>query len=166
VFPGTRQKAYYLMSIHEHLPPEVRKQLKELGLAKGLGLAKLARRDRKNFDCAIWLHRARKMPQKQFKQEVEKELTGRETEPWEIIYFKLYQSQMPVIERAIETAALKLGSGRSRGYPVSSTSEQRLTEYFCKKMSHTLESLVFHGRPFLRRERGWQSCHWDGCRAT
>jgi hypothetical protein len=29
----------------------------------------------------------------QFKQEVERELTGRETEPWEIIYFKLYQSQ-------------------------------------------------------------------------
>ena len=60
--------------------------------------------------------RAREMPQKQFKQEVEKELTGRETEPWEIIYFKLYQSQMPVIERAIETAALMLGSDRSRGY--------------------------------------------------
>ena len=56
------------------------------------------------------------MPKEQFKQEVEKELTGRESEPWEIIYFKLYQSQMPVIERAIETAALMLGSDRSRGY--------------------------------------------------
>ena len=56
------------------------------------------------------------MPKEQFKQEVEKELTGRETEPWEIIYFKLYKSQMPVIERAIETAALMLGSDRSRGY--------------------------------------------------
>ncbi|HKV81692.1 MAG TPA: hypothetical protein VJP02_26330, partial [Candidatus Sulfotelmatobacter sp.] len=31
-------------------------------------------------------------------------------------YFKLYQSQMPVIEKAIETAALMLGSDRSRGY--------------------------------------------------
>jgi hypothetical protein len=51
-----------------------------------------------------------------FKKEVEKELTGRETEPWEIIFFKLYQSQMPVIEKAIETAALMLGSDRSRGY--------------------------------------------------
>ncbi|MGB5154814.1 MAG: hypothetical protein WBN74_14305, partial [Candidatus Sulfotelmatobacter sp.] len=76
----------------------------------------LARKDGQHFDCAIWLHLAREMPQKQFKQEVEKELTGRETEPWEIIYFKLYQSQMPVIERAIETAALMLGSDRSRGY--------------------------------------------------
>ena len=56
------------------------------------------------------------MPKADFKKEVEKELTGRETEPWKIIYFKLYQSQMPVIERAIETAALMLGSDRSRGY--------------------------------------------------
>jgi len=115
-FAGSRRKAYYLMSIHEHLPPQARKQLKEVGWTKALELAKLARRDRENFDSATWLHRARKMPKEQFKQEVEKELTGRETEPWEIIYFKLYQSQMPVIERAIETAALMLGSDRSRGY--------------------------------------------------
>ena len=56
------------------------------------------------------------MPTEEFKQKVEKELTGKETEPLEIIYFKLYQSQTPVIERAIETAALMLGSDRSRGY--------------------------------------------------
>jgi hypothetical protein len=56
------------------------------------------------------------MPTEEFKKEVEKEQTGRETEPWEIIYFKLYQSQMPVIEKAIETAALMLGSDKSRGY--------------------------------------------------
>jgi hypothetical protein len=115
-FPGSRRKAYYLMSIHDQLPPQARKQLKEIGWTKGLELAKLAKRDRERFDCATWLHRAREMPKEQFKQEVEKELTGRETEPWEIIYFKLYQSQMPVIERAIETAALMLGSDRSRGY--------------------------------------------------
>jgi hypothetical protein len=52
----------------------------------------------------------------QFQREVEKELTGRETEPWEIIYFKLYKSQIPVIEQALETAALMLGSDKSRGY--------------------------------------------------
>jgi hypothetical protein len=39
------------------------------------------------------------MPMEDFKKAVEKELTGRGTEPWEIIYFKLHQSQMPVIER-------------------------------------------------------------------
>jgi hypothetical protein len=81
-----------------------------------LELAKLARRDRQGFDCATWLHKARSLPKEQFKREVEKELTGRETEPWEIIYFKLYKSQIPVIEQAIETAALMLGNDKSRGY--------------------------------------------------
>jgi hypothetical protein len=34
----------------------------------------------------------------------------------EIIYFKLYQSQVPVIEQAIETAAVMLETDKSRGY--------------------------------------------------
>ncbi len=115
-FPESRRKAYYLMSIHEHLPPQARKELKEVGWTKGLELAKVARRDRENFDCATWLHKARELPKEEFKQEVEKELTGRDSEPWEITYFKLYKSQMPVIEQAIETAALMLGTDKSRGY--------------------------------------------------
>ena len=56
------------------------------------------------------------MPKEEFKREVERHLTGHETEPWEIIYFKLYQSQLPVVEQALETAALMLGSDKSRGY--------------------------------------------------
>ncbi len=108
-FPESKRKAYYLMSIHEHLPPHARKQLKEVGWTKGLELAKVARMDGQHFDCAIWLHKTREMPKDQFKQEVEKELTGRETEPWEIIYFKLYRSQTLVIDRAIETAAFDAG---------------------------------------------------------
>src|SRR5881398_1884022 len=116
-FPESRRKAYYLMSIHEHLPPQVKRELKQVGWTKGLELAKLARsRDGQEFDCATWLHRARVLPKEQFRREVEKELTGKETEPWEIIYFKLYKSQIPVIEQALETAALMLGSDRSRGY--------------------------------------------------
>src|SRR3989442_2490636 len=115
-FPESRRKAYYLMSIHEHLPPQARRELKEVGWTKGLELAKLARAEGQRFDCATWLHKARSMPKDQFKREVEKELTGRETEPWEIIYFKLYKSQIPVIEQAIETAALMLGTDKSRGY--------------------------------------------------
>jgi hypothetical protein len=47
---------------------------------------------------------------------VERELTGRESEPSELIYFKVYKSQAPVIEQAIDTAALMLGSDKSRGY--------------------------------------------------
>jgi hypothetical protein len=115
-FPESRRKAYYLMSIHEHLPPQARRELKEVGWTKGLELAKVARRDGQEFDCATWLHKARSMPKDQFKQEVEKELTGRESEPWEIIYFKIYKTQIPVIEQAIETAALMLGTDKSRGY--------------------------------------------------
>ncbi|MGA7568428.1 MAG: hypothetical protein WBW53_20410, partial [Terriglobales bacterium] len=42
--------------------------------------------------------------------------TGKETEPTEIVYFKFYESQIPVIEQAIETAALMLGTDKSRGY--------------------------------------------------
>ena len=51
-----------------------------------------------------------------FRREVEKELTGKETEPSELIYFKVYKSQIPVIEQAIDTAALMLGTDKSRGY--------------------------------------------------
>ncbi len=40
---------------------------------------------------------------------MERHLTGKETEPWELIYFKVYKSQLPVIEQALETAALMLG---------------------------------------------------------
>ena len=35
-FPESRRKAYYLMFIHEHLPPQARRQLKEVGWTKGL----------------------------------------------------------------------------------------------------------------------------------
>jgi hypothetical protein len=115
-FPESRRKAYYLMSIHEHLPPQVKRELKEVGWTKGLELAKLARRDGQRFQSAIWLHKAREMPTDEFKREVEKELTGKEEEPSEIIYFKVYKSQIPVIEQAIDTAALMLGTDRSRGY--------------------------------------------------
>jgi len=116
-FPESRRKAYYLMSIHEHLPPEVKRELKQVGWTKGLELAKLARsRESQSFDCATWLHRAKELPKEQFRREVERELTGKDTEPHEIIYFKLYKSQIPVVEQAIETAALMLGSDKSRGY--------------------------------------------------
>lgn len=115
-FPESRRKAYYLMSIHEHLPPQARKELKKVGWSKGIELAKLARRDRHGFDCATWLHKARELPKEEFKQEVERELTGKITEPWEIVYFKLYKSQIPIIDQALETAALMLGTDNSRGY--------------------------------------------------
>jgi hypothetical protein len=33
-FPESRRKAYYLMSIHEHLPPEVKRELKQVGWSR------------------------------------------------------------------------------------------------------------------------------------
>ena len=133
-FPESRRKAYYLMSIHEHLPPEARKDLKAVGWTKGLELTKLARRDGQGFDCATWMHKARSMPKEEFKREVEKELTGKETEPHEILYFKVYKSQIPVIEQALETAAHDAGLGQIpwllpgddlRGLPGGSEPRQR-----------------------------------------
>ena len=115
-FPESRRKAYYLMSIHEHLPSQVRRELKELGWTKARELAKLARARGQDFDCAPWVHKARAMPREEFEREVEREMTGRETEPFELVYFKLYESQVPVVDRAIETASLMLGSDKSRGY--------------------------------------------------
>ena len=115
-FPDSRRKAYYLMSIHEYLPPQIRSELKQVGWTKAAELTKVARSDGQQFDCATWLHKARELPKEHFKHEVEKHLTGKDTEPTEIIYFKLYKSQIPVIERAVETAALMLGSDKSRGY--------------------------------------------------
>jgi len=48
--------------------------------------------------------------------EMERHLTGQETEPWEMIYFKVSKSQLPVIEQGLEMAGLMLGNDKSRGY--------------------------------------------------
>jgi hypothetical protein len=115
-FPDSRRKAYYLMAIHEHLTKIPKQQLREVGWTKARELVKVARREGNEFDCAPWVHKAKELPKEAFKREVERHLTGRETEAWEIIYFKLYKSQLPVLEQALETAALMLGSDKSRGY--------------------------------------------------
>ncbi len=46
----------------------------------------------------------RSLPKQRFKDEVEQYLSG-ESEPSDLIYFKLYKSQLPVIEQALEAAA-------------------------------------------------------------
>ncbi|HZC24842.1 MAG TPA: hypothetical protein VE866_16000, partial [Candidatus Binatia bacterium] len=67
-FPESRRKAYYLMSIHENLPLQARRQLKEVGWTKGLELAKVARREGQKFSCATWLHKAQQMTKDQFRR--------------------------------------------------------------------------------------------------
>ena len=115
-FPESRRKAYYLMAIHENLTKIPKQQLREIGWRKAAEMVKVARQGRERFDCAPWVHKAKELPKEEFKREVERHLTGKETEPWELIYFKVYKSQLPVIEQALETAALMLGSDKSRGY--------------------------------------------------
>ncbi len=88
------RRADYLMSIHERLPRQIGRELKQVGWSKAAELV---------------------MPMQQFRDEVEKHLTG-ESEPSDLIYFKLYRSQVSIIEQALETAARMLGSDRSRGY--------------------------------------------------
>jgi hypothetical protein len=65
----------------------------------------VARRDRQGFDCAPWVHKAGTMPREEFKREVDRHLTGKETEPWEILYFKAYKSQLASHRAGAETAA-------------------------------------------------------------
>ena len=104
------------MAIHEQLPRIHKVEAKQVGWAKATELAKVARREGQRFDNATCLHRARELPKEEFKREASKHLTGKETGPWEILYFKAYKSQLPVIEQALETAGLMLGTDKSRGY--------------------------------------------------
>ena len=115
-FPDSRRKAYYLMAIHERLTRVPKQQLREIGWTKARELAKVARREGERFESAPWVHKAQALPKEEFKREVERHLTGRETEAWELLYFKMYKSQLAVVEQALETAGLMLGTNQSRGY--------------------------------------------------
>ena len=115
-FADSRRKAYYLMTINEQLTRIPKHELQQVGWSKATELVKVARKDGERFDCATWLHKAKELPKEGFKNAVERHLTGKETEPWEILYFKVYKSQLAVVEKALETAALMLGSDKSRGY--------------------------------------------------
>jgi hypothetical protein len=115
-FPDSRRKAYYLMSIHDHLKPIPTADIEDLGWSKALELAKVARNEGRQFDSATWLHRAKCSTKREFQEEVYKHLTGEDFEPYEVVHFKLYESQLPVVERALYVAARMVGSERSRGY--------------------------------------------------
>jgi hypothetical protein len=104
------------MTIDEHLTRVPKPQLREMGWTKARELVRVARKDGIEFACAHWVHKAKELPKEEFIREVARHLTGKETEAWEIIYFKLFKSQLPVVEKALETAAFMLGSDKSRGY--------------------------------------------------
>ena len=103
-------------SLHSSQPCIPKHELRQVGWSKAVELTRVARKDGEDFDSATWLHKAKSLPKEGFKSEVERHLTGKETEPWEILYFKVYKSQLPIVEKALETAGLMLGSDKSRGY--------------------------------------------------
>jgi hypothetical protein len=113
-FPESRRKAYYLMSIYERLPQDARADLSEVGWSKAAELVKIARSEGDRFDCATWLHKAKTLAKDEFQQEVDRHLNGPESEPWEIVSFKLYRSQIPIVENALRMAEL-MANSRSRG---------------------------------------------------
>src|ERR1019366_1412772 len=87
-----------------------------VGWTKGLELAKLACRDGSTSIVQPGCTKLAHCRRRDFRRVVEKELTGKEDEPSELVYFKVYKSQISVIEQAIETAARMLGTDQSRGY--------------------------------------------------
>jgi hypothetical protein len=115
-FPDSRRKAYYLMSIHDNLRQIPTAEIESLGWSKALELAKVARSQGRRFDSATWLHKAQECSKEKLKEEVHQYFTGENLEPYEMVYFKLYESQLPIIERALYVASRMAGTERSRGY--------------------------------------------------
>ena len=87
-FPDSRRKAYYLMSIHDHLKMIPTAEIEGLGWSKALELAKVARSEGRHFNSATWLHRAKESTKQELKEEVYKYFTGEDYEPYEMVYFK------------------------------------------------------------------------------
>jgi hypothetical protein len=75
---------------------------------------------------------------------------GRGGEPSELIYFKVYKNQIPVIEQAIETAALMLSTDKSRGYCL---------EMICADF--LAGAHLDNGNPEILRRDGWR-CQFCG----
>jgi len=84
-FPDSRRKAYYLMSIHDHLRPIPAPEIEELGWSKALELAKVARSEGRRFDSATWLNKAKGWTKEKLKEEVHKHFTGEDYEPYEMV---------------------------------------------------------------------------------
>lgn len=68
----------------------------QLVLAKALSLVRLIGR---RLTCNL-VAQAKELSKERFKGEVERHLTGKEAEPWELLYFKVFRGQLAVIERA------------------------------------------------------------------
>ena len=79
-FPDSRRTAYYLMSIHEHLPPQSGRELKGGGLDEGGGVDQSRASGRAGLRLCSMDAQSTNLPRDQFKREVDKQLTGKDTE--------------------------------------------------------------------------------------
>jgi len=77
------------MAIHENLTRVPKQQLREISWTKAAELAMVALREGERFESATWVHKTQALAKEEFKREVERHLTGKETEPWELLDFKL-----------------------------------------------------------------------------
>lgn len=114
-FPGSRRKAYYLMSIHQVLPAEAQDGLAEIGWAKAAEMMRVARVEKEKFPCATWLHMAQKLPKEKFRAAVEDHLTAGGREPTELLFVRMFKSQWAVVEDAIQAAQMMLEDPAPRG---------------------------------------------------
>jgi hypothetical protein len=122
--PESRRKAYYLMGIHEQLPRQIHRDLKEIGWTKATDLAKVAHREGQRFDCgnrfvdAGWAEIPRVLP----RDDLCRLFGGSE--------FRGSRSRYPV---ALDSSVLRASAGRRetrapRGHPgmcVSSIRQRR-----------------------------------------
>lgn len=110
-----RRNAYCLMANQGNLTKIPKQRLRETGWRKAAEMVRVPRREGEGFDHALLVHKAKVLNRKEFEREVGRHLTGKESGPWSRC-ISVYKSQLAMIEQALETSALMLGSGKSRGY--------------------------------------------------
>jgi hypothetical protein len=101
------------------------------------------------------------MPREEFKREVEKHLTVKDTEPWELLYFEVYKSQLAVIEEAVETASLMLGGQKARGYCLEMICADFLADSG-RAVRRNLRGKFGRGLPGRPNDRGSTRGCWPG----
>jgi len=92
------------MSIHEHLPPQARWELKQVGWTKGGRAGETGAEGRPGLRLCNLVAQSPRDATGSVQTRSRKELTGIDSEPAETVYSKFYKSQISVIEQAIESA--------------------------------------------------------------
>ena len=108
-FPIHAGRPTTLMAIHENLTRIPKQQLREVGWSKAMELVKVARKDGEGSIVQPGCTKLTSCRRRGLSARSSGTLRGRK-EPWEILYFKVYKNQLPVIEKALETASLCSGA--------------------------------------------------------